>query len=224
MLKIIEEKSPELNETPKLRIPFVKPNRLPVADLQKEEDLSFEDVSQASSEIDEKEKRILKFLEDEDISIANPKEKEWEYAEKVKEKTFQLHSGSKRDIFEKRFTLDNADLYQKRRSSCLELGKAFLSPITTKSRYLDGEDGNNHEALQFSTSMSVQKPSQYGRRNTNAEEFALKPFKLMEEERACEGKKSKTSPLTKKQDIFKDMKLILPPRIELHQNMEWWRL
>ena len=99
MLKILEEHTPELIDTPKLKTNHLPPRKpLPVANnVSSEEDLSFEEVSQRSSEIDEKEARIIKFLEQEDITIANPKEKEWEYAQNVKQKAFLLHSKSKKE-------------------------------------------------------------------------------------------------------------------------------
>ena len=171
MLKILEEHTPELIDTPQLKknknnlLPPRKP--LPVANnVSGEEDLSFEEVSQRSSEIDEKEARIIKFLEQEEIAIANPKEKEWEYAQNVKQKAFLFHSNSKKDIFAKRFTLDNADLFQKRRSSCLELGKAFLSPLNTKSKN-PNEDESPPDSIH-------KKMAPIKRTNTNP--FALRNF------------------------------------------------
>lgn len=169
MLKILEEHTPELMDTPKLKQNYLPPRKpLPVANnISSDEDLSFEEVSQRSSEIDEKEARIIKFLEQEDITIANPKEKEWEYAQNVKQKAFLFHSNSKKDVLGKRFTLDNADLFQKRRSSCLELGKAFLSPLNTKSKN-PYEDESPPDSIH-------KKMAPIKRTNTNP--FALRNFK-----------------------------------------------
>jgi len=216
--------SPELKESPQLKLPLTRKafpveipsirKPLPVANLNQEEDLSFEDISQKSSEIDEKEARILKFLELEEVAISNPKEKEWEYAEKVKEKTFLIHSNSKKAGFGKRFTLDNADLYQKRRSSCLDLGKTFLSPLTTKTRNEFDEDYkeilvNNNERSQI--------------KKHAANFFGLRTFaNEMNPEEANDydaAKKHKTSPLLLKNEIFKDFKLLIPMKLDKMENV-----
>ena len=203
MLKILEEHTPELIDTPQLKSNQLPPRKpLPVANnVSSDEDLSFEEVSQRSSEIDEKEARIIKFLEQEDIAIANPKEKEWEYAQNVKQKAFLFHSNSKKDIFGKRFTLDNADLFQKRRSSCLELGKAFLSPLNTKSKNPYQEE---------SPPDSIHKRMAPIKR-TNTNPFALRNFKpespkKEEAENEIAFKQNKSNNLSMlHHDILKDL-------------------
>ena len=206
MFQIVEEKSPFLYESPKKNL---LKNLLPVANLAEEEDLSFDEVSKDSSEIDEKEDRIIRFLEEEEIEMSNPKDKALEYAERIKEKMFLLHSKPKKDHEQKRFTLDNADLYNKRRSSCFELSGKFFSPDNMKSSKKERFDDND---LSEENLRTLKLKSYFKRTPTNP--FALKTFKsngVGEEEKEMHdfNKKNKHSP-TLIHDFLSEMKFLKP--------------
>lgn len=211
MFKIEEEKSPLYPE----KSPFL-PKKIPrprKKSLEPEE-LSFGEISANSSEIDEKESRILQFLEDEDITMANPKEKAWEYAEKIKGKLFISQNKSE---LQKRFTLDNADLFNKRRASCMELGSKFFSPDINKNKSHQ-MDINTPKASAEKTnknSSNFRKPLPY------THGFHIKALKNEENDSGSEkepsnhhltvpnedhhAKKHKTSPILK--EFLKDLKI-----------------
>ena len=208
MQKIIEleEKSPMINEY----FSYNNPRQpcLKFASSEGEEDLSFDEVSQRSSEIDEVEARIINFIDEEGILMTNPKEKAWEYAEKVKEKTFMNHSKCKNTINTKRFTLDNADLYNKRRSSCLELSSKFFSPDSTKMAKNENYEEHLDESFENMKLKSIFKRSS----TTDIKPFAFTSFKLhmnSEEEKESSIENSKKFKLSTdmKQDLLKDFRL-----------------
>lgn len=77
--------------------------------------------------MEEKELNILKFLEEENIVMANPKEKQFEYFETVKKNAFMFFSAVDRSKSEgKRFSLDSSSLLNKRRNSLPRLQKDSL--------------------------------------------------------------------------------------------------
>ena len=82
-----------------------------------EEDFEFAEIDK-NIQITEQEHRILKFIEEENIIMVNPKEKQFEYFEKVKQNAFLVFSTMERSHSEKkRFSLDGSSLLTKRRNS-----------------------------------------------------------------------------------------------------------
>lgn len=86
-------------------------------------------------ELESIEERILKFFEDENILMANPKEKKFEYFEKIKQNTFLTHllidrSRSESDC---ELSLERSSLLSKRRNS-------FYIP----NQNVDNEESNAH--------------------------------------------------------------------------------
>lgn len=80
-------------------------------------DLHTEDLENCEV-IDEKELNILRFLEESEIFMANPKEKQFEYFENVKKNAFLFFAAVDRSKSEhKRFSLDSSSLLNKRRAS-----------------------------------------------------------------------------------------------------------
>lgn len=185
--KIIEEKSPT-------KMIILSSKKLPIAVNSDVENISFDKLPQNSSEIDEREVRIIKFLEEEDIDMANPKQKAWEYSEKIRQKAFQLHTKFKREKPNKNFSLDNAHLFNKRRSSCLELGYKFLSPPSMKTcdQRRDFDESLMYPDSSHNTSESTKsdhKNSLFKRDSTKL--FGIKPFVVDFEEEQIYSKTSK---------------------------------
>lgn len=83
-----------------------------------EEELEIPDFN-TFYEIKSMEERILKFFEDEDILMANPKEKKFEYFEKIKQNAFLTHIllDRSRSESEQELSLERSSLLTKRRNS-----------------------------------------------------------------------------------------------------------
>ena len=78
--------------------------------------------------MEEKEINIMRFLEEENIVMANPKEKQFEYFESAKKQAFLIFAAVDRSKSEsKRFSLDSSTLLNKRRASLPRLVKDGLS-------------------------------------------------------------------------------------------------
>lgn len=78
--------------------------------------------------MEEKELNIMRFLEEENIIMANPKEKQFEYFESAKKQAFLIFAAVDRSKSEsKRFSLDSSTLLNKRRASLPRLVKDGLS-------------------------------------------------------------------------------------------------
>ena len=78
--------------------------------------------------MEEKEINIMRFLEEENIVMANPKEKQFEYFESAKKQAFMIFAAVDRSKSEsKRFSLDSSTLLNKRRASLPRLVKDGLS-------------------------------------------------------------------------------------------------
>ena len=78
--------------------------------------------------MEEKEINIMRFLEEENIVMANPKEKQFEYFESAKKQAFMILAAVDRSKSEsKRFSLDSSTLLNKRRASLPRLVKDGLS-------------------------------------------------------------------------------------------------
>lgn len=74
--------------------------------------------------MEEKEINIMRFLEEENIVMANPKEKQFEYFETAKKQAFLIFAAVDRSKSEgKRFSLDSSTLLNKRRASLPRLLK-----------------------------------------------------------------------------------------------------
>lgn len=103
-----------------------------------ENDLEVEEIM-INIMMDEKEIRILRFLEEENISMANPKEKQFEYFENVKKNAFLFYSAiDKSRLEQKRFSLDNSSLLNKRRGS-------FSLPRLIKRESSNSSDDNENQ-------------------------------------------------------------------------------
>lgn len=141
----INQKSPDLSSGNSIKSP-----NSGVSDFDKlkmkrkgkpEEDLDFAEIDK-NIQISEKEHRILKFIEEENIIMVNPKEKQFEYFEQVKQNAFLVFSTMERSHSEKkRFSLDGSSLLTKKRNS-LQLSQRLQNEELT-----DTENKNKEKEL-----------------------------------------------------------------------------
>ena len=110
--------SSSLDDSPLFKAKIKKTKKERLKKEGKEEELELPDFNKFY-EIDSMEERILKFFEEENILMANPKEKKFEYFEKIKQNTFLTHLllDRSRSESERELSLERSSLLNKRRNS-----------------------------------------------------------------------------------------------------------
>ena len=200
---------------------FLKnPQKLVSSDENDENDLKTEELGN-NYVMDEKETRILHFLEEESVLMANPKEKQFEYYENVKKNAFLFFSAVDRSRSEcnKRFSLDSSTLLNKRRASLPRLMKNDSSTSENESSpevaslsaqkkgdfsNADGEIDDCPRKLEFGFGKKKSKFNKEKNEKTQIQEKCEKSqfhYKSMEEREKSDGSLQKKREISEKSSV-----------------------
>ena len=212
--------SPGLNRSPKspLKSPLKSPasglkgkfgsklmkssSHTPLNSSDDENDLKTEDIG-TNFIMGEQEQNILKFLEEENIIMANPKEKQFEYFETVKKNAFLFFSAVDRSKSEgKRFSLDSSSLLNKRRASLPRLIKGNESSAGSENES-SPEVLSCGKAIIAGPAINGKEQVNFGYLNNNSEKKKSKFNKVIEKVDKSRHFNS-MSPLARDTDAIRD--------------------